>query len=312
MKKTLTLLLSENRLLLEADLGRAEDARQSVTEANKYIDQIQLEYCRHLTVHQLPVAASMLQVVRTTLSSLDATRGEVWENPAKQSSGVPRGAGRAEGLLAAKGGQLLLAAALIVTLISSHSWTAFILAALLVASEALVQLRARRPGTWFRKLLGLRKTETSTIADAREAGPERRSVVRVDPRKFGDCLEDVFAVIDVVVEQAIPDPPPAPQSREIEQQFPEVVDLFYELLGASSLKDDDGLRKLVGGRLLQVLRREGIDVICYPPPPERAAERLYELQETSDPDVRPHLVMYPALVRDTHVVREGRVLVPVV
>ena len=121
-----------------------------------------------------------------------------------------------------------------------------------------------------------------------------------------------MAVIDDAVEQAQLDPVPTPQPREIEQQFPEVIDLFHELLGARSLNDDAGLRKLVGARLTQVLRKAGIDVVSYPPPPERSAQGLFELQASSEPHINPHVVMYPALVRQALVVREGRVLVPAV
>ena len=156
MKKSLTLLLNENRLALEGDLAQVDDTRKAVAEANKYIDRIQADYTDELTVHQLAVAASMLQVVRNTLSSLVATYAEVWEKPAKLS---PRAGRQVAGFLVAKATQVLIAAALIMALIWSQSWTGVVLAALLVGSETLVQIRTFQPGAWFPTPLGRRRAK---------------------------------------------------------------------------------------------------------------------------------------------------------
>ena len=311
MKKSLASLLNENRIALERDLSRSDDTRKAIVEVDQCIDRVQTDYSLELTVHQIPVAASMLHVVRSTLGSLEATCAEVWERPTKLSSRPPRTAGRPEGLLAAKAGQLLLAAALIMTLISSQSWTGLVLATLLVGSETLVQLRTCWPGVWFSSLLRGRGAEAVATADLGQSTTERRGVVRVIPRELVNCLEKTLSVIDDVVDQAPPPPAPSPQAREIEKQFPDVIDLFYELLGARSLNDDAGLRRLLGGRLAQVLRQAGIDVVCYPPPTGRSAEQLFELQQSNEPEVNPHMLMYPALAREDRVVRKGRVLVPV-
>jgi hypothetical protein len=312
MKNSLTLLLSESRLVLERDLANADDTRKAVAAANEHVDQIQADYTRELTVHQFQVAASMLQVVRMTLACVEATYADIWEKRTKVSSKVLGSSGRPDGLFAAKIGQLLLAATLIMALISSHSWTGLVLAVFLVGSESLVLIRFGSTEAWFSWLPRGRRAETLAAADVGESTAGRRGVVRVVPRELVNRLEETFAVIEDVVNPALTEPMPTPQAREIEKQFPEIIDLFHELLGARSLNDDAGLRKLVGGRLTQVLRQAGIDVVCYPPPPGRPAERLFELQESNEPDVIPHVLMYPALAREDRVVRKGRVLIPAV
>ena len=309
MKKSLESLLDEDRLALEVDLARSDNTRKAVAEINLHIDQMQADYLDELTVHQVPVAASMLQVARSILSSLEATRAEVWEKPANQSSSPLTTAGIGDGLLAAKTVQLLSAVALIMTLFSSQSWTALVLASVLVGAGAFVRIQGVQPGASFPRLLLGRRAK---YFGAGEETVDRLGVVRVVPQGITDCLRETFAAIDAVVDHTLPPAISTPKALTIEKEFPDVIDLFYELLSAKCLNDDAGLRKLVEGRLTQVLRQVGIDVLCYPPPVGRSAERLFELQSSNDPEVSPHLLMYPALAREDRVVAQGSRIGPVV
>jgi hypothetical protein len=191
---------------------------------------------------------------------------------------------------------LALAVGLLWLLFAQSSTLLLVIAIALIACE--VYLAAR---TWF-------TPKPHDTACGSEATRDFHATIVLDPRQCSECLFEAFRIIDDVI--ALTENPVRPKVVELEQQHPEIVDLFHEMLSATALSDRDALESLSRNRVPLVLRQAGLAVMSFAPVEDVLATQFFDLEPMLDAACNEPVEMYPAVLRGDNVVRRGRVAVP--
>ncbi len=288
--KTLFTLFGKERGELQKELDQATSLEQVVRLVQSRLDALKTMYIGDLSVAQARLALLFLDTLRQSIATLTAANEtKSYSAPSQIISHTQFSPKNILKLLQAITCVGVLVLLFLLSQDTPLAWMAILLMSLLIGLEVAIQLDKdnRAPG--------LQSIEAPQL------------MMRIDSKVLLDNLADALSIIDRAVAQAEEVKKPLDSSGGI-QEMPELLSFLQMLIGASSIENPEmtlELTKLIP----QILMEQGIRVQSYRPNNEHSRE-YFDFEPPIDESAKEYVTLAPALLKDEHLLRRGRVIEP--